>query len=99
MAVCSNCGKDESDDLHLKLCTGCHGVKYCSRDCQIAHRPRHKHMCRKVSKIANAMYDVKLFKQPPPNKDCPICLQQLPSMPTGSNYQACCGKMICSGCA
>ena len=98
MAICSNCGNTESDDLRLKTCTGCVGIKYCSRECQIAHRPQHKQDCRMVSTIAHAMYDAELFKQPPSNEDCPICLRLLPSKPTGSNYQACCGNFLCVGC-
>ena len=39
-----------------------------------------------------------LFKQPPPNKDCPICLLCLPTLGSGSVYMACCGKIICCGC-
>ena len=42
--------------------------------------------------------DDKLFKQPPPNKDCPICLLRLPELGSGSMYMACCGKIICRGC-
>ena len=42
--------------------------------------------------------DDELFKQPP-NKDCPICLLRLPLLGSGSTYMACCGKIICSGCA
>lgn len=44
--------------------------------------------------------DIELFKQPPPSEeDCPICFIQLPTKrSTGSRYQACCGKVICSGC-
>ena len=42
--------------------------------------------------------DNKLFKQPP-KKDCSICLLCLPSLGSGSVYMACCGKIICSGCA
>ena len=42
--------------------------------------------------------DEELFKEPPA-KDCPICFQRMPSLnPTGSKYQTCCGKVICSGC-
>ena len=43
--------------------------------------------------------DDKLFKQPPPKEDCPICLLCLPLLASGSTYMACCGKIICSGCA
>ena len=39
-----------------------------------------------------------LFKQPPPNKDCPICLLRLPTLASGSVYNSCCGKIICCGC-
>ena len=39
-----------------------------------------------------------LFKQPPPNEDCPICFLTLPSLKTGRKYKTCCGKIICSGC-
>ena len=39
-----------------------------------------------------------LFKQPPPNEDCPICFLTIPSLSTGRKYKSCCGKIICSGC-
>ena len=42
--------------------------------------------------------DEALFKQPPPKEDCPICYLRMPSLLTGSKYQSCCGKVICSGC-
>jgi len=43
--------------------------------------------------------DEDLFKQPPPQYgDCPICFLLLPVIATGSRYQTCCGKNICSGC-
>jgi len=44
LSVCAACGK--SGD-HLKSCTACHLVKYCNRECQISHRPKHKKECRK----------------------------------------------------
>ena len=40
--LCSNCGKGEESAGDLKACTSCKVVKYCNRDCQIAHRPQHK---------------------------------------------------------
>ena len=46
----------------------------------------------------NDISDEELFKQPPPNKDCPICLLRLPQLASGTTYSECCGKMICSGC-
>ena len=49
-------------------------------------------------KRAAELHDEKLFKQPQPNGDCPICMLLLPSLYTGYKYRACCGKIICSGC-
>ena len=92
--VCANCGKDGGDGL--KACTACKMAKYCNRDCQIAHRSKHKKACRKR---AAEIRDEALFKHPPPNKDCPICLLRLPSLVSGSTYYPCCGKIICGGCA
>jgi len=48
----------------------------------------------------NKERDRELFKQPPPQfEDCPICFIRLPSLNSGSKYMACCGKVICCGCA
>jgi hypothetical protein len=91
--VCANCRKEGGNGL--KACTACKLVKYCNRDCQIAHRSKHKKACRKR---AAEMRDEELFKQPPPNKDCPICILRLPSLTSGSVYKSCCGKIICCGC-
>jgi len=97
VSVCANCGKGEEESGNLKACTACKLVKYCNRECQIAHRPKHKKECRKR---AAELHDENLFKQPPPQEeDCPICFLLLPSLdPTGKKYQTCCGKTICSGC-
>jgi len=96
VSACANCGKGEEESHKLKSCTACKLVKYCSRDCQIAHRPQHKKECRRR---AAELYDEKLFKQPPPKDDCPICFIRLPSLDsTGWRYMTCCGKVICSGC-
>ena len=93
ISTCANCGK-ESDNL--KACTACTLVKYCNRDCQIAHRPQHKKECRRR---AAELHDIELFKQPPnPYGDCPICFLRIPSLSSGSIYHACCGKFICCGC-
>ena len=46
----------------------------------------------------NISSDDGLFKQPPPEEDCPICLLCLPSLASGSVYKSCCGKIICCGC-
>lgn len=91
--ICANCGK-EGDSL--KSCAACKLVKYCNRDCQIAHRKLHKKECRKR---AAELHDIELFKQPPPPDNCPICFLQLPSLNTGTIFNSCCEKVLCSGCA
>ena len=48
---------------------------------------------------ADDISDDKLFKYPPPNEDCPICLLCLPSLTSGIVYKSCCGKIICGGCS
>jgi len=95
VSSCANCGKGEEESDKLKNCTACMMVKYCSRECQIAHRPQHKKECRKR---AAELHDEKLFKQPPPKEDCPICFMTTPLLESGWRYMTCCGKVICSGC-
>ena len=93
--ICANCGKGEEGSDSLKKCGACKMVKYCSRDCQKAHRSQHKRECRKR---AAELHEEALFKQPPPEEDCPICFLRVPTLSTGRRYNACCGKTICSGC-
>jgi len=95
VSACANCGKGEEAGINLKSCTACKLVKYCNRECQIAHRPQHKKACKKRAK---ELHDEKLFEQPPPLEDCPICMLRLPTLVSGRTYMVCCGKMICSGC-
>ena len=95
VTACANCGKGEEASAHLKSCNACMMVKYCSRECQITHRPQHKKECKKR---AAKLHDEKLFKQPPPLEDCPICMIRLPTLVTGQTYMNCCGKIICTGC-
>ena len=96
--TCANCGKGEENSGDLKSCTACKMVKYCNRDCQIAHRPQHKKTCKK--RAAELRYE-KLFKEPPCD-ECPICMLPLPlyenQTTTGVSFFSCCGKRICSGC-
>jgi len=92
--MCANCGKGEEESGKLKACTACDMVKYCNRDCQIAHRPQHKKECRKR---AAELHDEALFKEVEP-EECPICLLPLPFEPRHSIFRYCCGKRICSGC-
>ena len=93
-STCANCGKGEEASIDLKSCAAYKLVKYCSRDCQIAHRPQHKKDCKKRAK---ELHDEKIFKQPPPLEDCPICMIRLPDY-TKQTYMVCCGKNICCGC-
>eukprot|EP00979_Chaetoceros_neogracilis_P013212 scaffold3733_cov153-Chaetoceros_neogracile.AAC.1 len=89
------CGDSDDGDGSLKACTGYNLVKYCNRTCQVAHRPAHKKACKK--RVAE-LFDKELFKQPPPNEDCPICYLRLPIEVDQCMYQSCCGKMLCYGC-
>ena len=93
--MCANCGKGEDSAGDLKACTACKLVKYCNRDCQIAHRPQHKKACKKR---AAELHDEALFKQPPPTEDCPICMLPLPFEKERTTYYPCCGKYVCGGC-
>jgi len=91
--TCANCGKESGDEL--KACTACYMVKYCNRDCQIAHRKQHKKECKKR---AAEIRDEKLFADPPPREECPICMITLPLNASEVQFKACCGKSICYGC-
>ena len=93
--ACANCGKGEESSGDLKACAACKLVKYCSRDCQIAHRPLHKKACKKR---AAELHDKALFKEPPPPEDCPICFLPLPLDVSQTVFKSCCGKLICRGC-
>jgi len=94
MLSCANCGKGEENSINLKTCTACLSVKYCSRDCQIAHRKQHKKECKKR---AAELYDEKLFKEVE-REECPICMLPLPIDVVQSVFKSCCGKIICRGC-
>ena len=94
--ACANCGKAESERSKLKTCNACKLVKYCSRDCQVAHRPKHKKACKKR---ATELFEEDLFKDPPESEECPICMIPLPLDPSQSLFHDCCGKFLCMGCA
>ena len=90
--TCANCGKEGSN---LNTCNRCKSVKYCNAACKKKHRSKHKNKCdRRVAEL----HEEALFKQPPQKEDCPICFLRLPTLRSGSRYQTCCGKVICSGC-
>ena len=92
--VCANCGK-EGDGDNMNTCNKCDLVKYCNAVCKKKHRTKHKKKCeRRVAEL----YDEKLFKEPPPPEECPICMLPLPLDPRQITFEACCGKDICDGC-
>ena len=92
--TCANCGNNREESAgDLKTCTACKLVKYCNRECQIAHRPLHKKACKKR---AAELRDEALFKEPPPRDDCPICFLPLPLEAGESTFKSCCGKIICN---
>ena len=100
ISVCAFCGK-EGDEI-INICNKCKMVKYCNAACKKKHRHKHKKECEEHVRLATEqaakLHDEKLFKQPPPKEDCPICFLLLPSLSTGRVYKTCCGKVICSGC-
>jgi hypothetical protein len=77
------------------LCKGCRLVKYCSKDCQIEHRPAHRKACKRR---AAELHEEALFRPPPKAEDCPICFLLLPESVGSKSYMSCCGKIICRGC-
>ena len=94
--TCANCGKKgEESSGDLKACKACKLVKYCNRECQIAHRPLHKKACKKR---AAELHDKALFQEHPPREDCPICFLSLPLNVAQTTFKSCCGKIICHDC-
>ncbi len=102
---CANCGKEGANNI----CNKCQSVKYCNAVCKKVHKKKHKTDCEeyvrlaaekrnKELKIAAELHDEKLFKEPPPPDDCPICFLRLPYLESGSTHMNCCGKVICGGC-
>ena len=67
---CADCGVDEGEGVSLKACKSCMLVKYCNRNCQRNHWPKHKKPCKQR---AAELHDEVLFKEPPSKEDCPIC--------------------------
>ena len=94
-ATCANCGTRESDGTKLKTCNACKMERYCCRDCQVSHWPRHKEACKKR---AAELFDKELFKDPPEREECPICMLPFSNDKNSSVFYLCCGTYICSGC-
>jgi hypothetical protein len=70
---CAECS--EEGGVSLKTCKACMSVQYCSAECQRNHWPKHKKQCKQR---AAELSDEALFKDPPPNDDCPICFLPMP---------------------
>ncbi|KAK8041453.1 hypothetical protein PG994_014460 [Apiospora phragmitis] len=49
-AACDACDAVRQSPA-LRRCTGCRLVRYCSGEHQVAHRPRHKQLCKRMSKL------------------------------------------------
>ena len=57
-----------------------------------SHRPKHKKECKRQ------LFDEALFKQPPPNADCVVCLLPMPLFLSRCRFKTCCGNWLCLGC-
>ncbi|EJK48311.1 hypothetical protein THAOC_32904 [Thalassiosira oceanica] len=97
--VCANCAIESSDAVKLKDCTACRLVKYCSVECQKAHRKQHKKACKLR---AAELKDEELYGQGHERPDgdlCSICTLPIP-LPTHKHSitKACCAMTLCDGC-
>ena len=93
ITICAACGKEGNSD-NMNTCNKCKMVKYCNAACKKKHRTKHKKACERR---AAEIYDEQLFKEVEPD-ECPICLLILPLETDKSQFQTCCGKIICHGC-
>ena len=91
---CAACGIEGGT---LNTCNKCKLVKYCNAACKRKHHSKHKKACEK--RVA-ALHEEALFKEHPPNEDCPICFQPFPLYlcERTFSFHSCCGKIICNGC-
>ncbi|GFH52341.1 hypothetical protein CTEN210_08817 [Chaetoceros tenuissimus] len=54
-ATCQNCNKIASETgIKMSVCSKCKAVHYCSRECQVAHWPKHKLTCKQRTKAEDA---------------------------------------------
>ena len=93
-AICAACGK-EGDGDSMNTCNKCDLVKYCNAAWKKKHKSKHKKKCeRRVAEL----YDEKLFRDPPPPEECPICFLPLAVDAAHTVFNLCWGKTICNGC-
>ena len=110
MKVCAACHKDMPKDSYSKKQWKLDEYQRRCKVCTANNRevqpilqqdnnaPNTKSLDSMCLENVKKISDEELFKQPPPNDDCPICFLCLPKIDTGSKYKSCCGKIICSGC-
>ena len=89
MSMCASCGKEGNGDIIMNTCNKCKEVKYCNAACKKKHRHKHKKACEK--RVAE-LHDEKLFKEPPPREECPICLIPLPLDASQMAFKSCWGN-------
>jgi len=103
--ICANCNvsagaNHDAGAVVLKKCTACLLVKYCSVDCQRAHRKQHKKACKRR---AAELKEERLYSQGlerPEGDFCPICTLPIPlPMDDHSLFNVCCMKKVCDGCS
>jgi hypothetical protein len=46
--ACAGCGADAGAGAAAVRCGSCKGIVYCSRDCQVSHRPAHRAACEEA---------------------------------------------------
>ena len=98
MKICAACSQDLPKD------------KFSKKQWQLKHHRRCKECIadnREVtveveaslsSADGDGVLDEDLFKHPPPRDECPICFLPRPIDDAESQYQSCCGKILCGGC-
>ena len=47
-SMCANCKSEQSSSVKLSSCARCKKVKYCSKECQKNHWPKHKISCKQT---------------------------------------------------
>ena len=82
ITTCAACGK-EGDAESMNICNKCKMVHYCNVACKKKHKSKHKKKCdRRVVEL----HDEALFKDPPPQEECPICMLPLPTLTQNLAY-------------
>ena len=100
----SNIKEEAEISSNKKVSTPCdQKVEHCTVDIVVTDISR-VDISDDTSSISNGDDD-KLFRDPPPMEDCPICMLPLPFTNSGTicgvrkTYMACCGKVLCDGCS